>query len=93
MDDQNSVGLGKCLEPRPGKQSYFCSHPQESEAFGDPAILPLLAAVYQPFLEQPQGQATILDISFYSNVYLPPVVSSFSYMAALKESEVSGHLL
>lgn len=93
MDDQNSVGLGKCLEPSPGKQSSFCSHPRESEAFGDPAILPLSAAVHQPFREQPQGQETILDISFYPNVYLPPVVPSVSYMAALKEPEVSRRLL
>lgn len=56
-----------------------------------PAVLPPLADVHQPFLEQPQGQETVLDILFYSKVYLPPVVSSFSSMAALKDSKVRGH--
>ena len=67
--------------------------PRSWEAFGGPAVSPPLAAVYQHFLEQPQGQETILDMSFYINVYLPPVVSSFSYMAVLEESEVSNCIL
>lgn len=80
---------GKAWNQAPGHSSASAtplrSHPHKLRS-GE--ALPPATAVYQPSLEQLQGQETISDISFYTDVYFSPVVSSFSSMAVLKESEI-----